>query len=148
MTFQHFAHTNAWGRKFDLATKKSKVNLGSSFEQTWEIFSPWCYIPRFSLEAFLVLEKKIFKCFYHTWAWQQSWLTHHDHLYEFSIPLHQKAPHEVWRKLAQGFQRSCSKVWRDDGWMDDGQRMDDDGRQVITIAHPELCSGELKKYRT
>ena len=34
MTFQHFPHTNAWGRKFDLAVKMSKVNLRSSFEQT------------------------------------------------------------------------------------------------------------------
>ena len=38
-----------------------------------------------------------------------------DHLYKFSIPLQKKAPHEVWRKLAQGFQRqSCSKVWTTD----------------------------------
>ena len=41
------------------------VNLGSSFEQTWQTMCPWCYIPRFSLKAFLVLKKKIFKCFYH-----------------------------------------------------------------------------------
>ena len=27
-------------------------------------------------------------------------------------------------------------------------RMMDDGRQVITIAHPELCSGELKSFIT
>ena len=34
--------------------------------------------------------------------------------------------------------RTCS-IWTDDG------RTDDDGRQVINIAHPEPCSGELKK---
>ena len=33
MTFQHFPHTNAWGCNFDLAVKRSKVNLGSSFEK-------------------------------------------------------------------------------------------------------------------
>ena len=27
MTFQHFPHTNAWGRKFDLAIKKVKGPL-------------------------------------------------------------------------------------------------------------------------
>ena len=26
------AHTNAWGRKFDLVVKRLKVNLGSSFD--------------------------------------------------------------------------------------------------------------------
>ena len=31
--FQHFPHTNVWGRKFDLAVKRSMVILGSSFEQ-------------------------------------------------------------------------------------------------------------------
>ena len=31
------------------------------------------------------------------------------------------------------------------GWMDDGWT-DDDRRQVITIAHPEPCSGEVKNY--
>ena len=35
ISFQHFPHTNAWGRKFDLAVKRSKVNLRSPFEQTW-----------------------------------------------------------------------------------------------------------------
>ena len=47
--------------KFDLALKRSKVNLCSSFEQTWKSLSPHCYILKFSFKAFLVLE--IFKCF-------------------------------------------------------------------------------------
>ena len=34
-TFQKFSHLNALGSKFDLDVKKVKVNLGSSFEQTW-----------------------------------------------------------------------------------------------------------------
>ena len=29
------SHLNALGKKFDLDDKKVKVNLGSSFEQTW-----------------------------------------------------------------------------------------------------------------
>ena len=33
-----------------------------------------------------------------------------------------------------------------DGRSDDG-RTDDDGRQVVTIAHPEPCSGELKQLK-
>ena len=31
-----------------------------------------------------------------------------------------------------------------DGWMDDERTTKDDRRQVIIIAHPEPCSGELK----
>ena len=58
-----FTHTNAYRRKFDYAVQRSNVNLGSSFEQTWITLSPRCSVTRFSLEAFLVLEKKIFKCF-------------------------------------------------------------------------------------
>ena len=49
--------------KFDHAVKRSNVKLGSSFEQTWIALSPQCSVTRFSFEAFLVLEKKIFKCF-------------------------------------------------------------------------------------
>ena len=46
MTFQHFPHTKAWGCKFDLAV----TNLVT--------LSPGCYIPRLTLEAIFVLEKK------------------------------------------------------------------------------------------
>ena len=34
MNFKHFPHINAQGRKLDIAEKRSKVNLGLSFEQT------------------------------------------------------------------------------------------------------------------
>ena len=33
--FSKKSHLNALGSKFDLDVKKVKVNLGSSFEQTW-----------------------------------------------------------------------------------------------------------------
>ena len=39
--------------------KKSKVILGLSFEQAWLTLRPRCYMPRVSIKAFLVLEKKI-----------------------------------------------------------------------------------------
>ena len=35
-------------------------------------------------------------------------------------------------------------MWTDGRRRDDVRRTDDDERQVITIAHPEPCSGELK----
>ena len=57
-------------------------------------------------------------------------LMDHDHLYKVLIPLWQKAPHEIWRKLAQGFQRTSHlKVWTEDARTD--------GRQNIIKANPE-----------
>ena len=35
ITFQKNSHLNALVSKYDLDVKKVKVNLGSSFEQTW-----------------------------------------------------------------------------------------------------------------
>ena len=34
-TFKKISHLNALGSKFDLDVKEVKVNLGSTFEQTW-----------------------------------------------------------------------------------------------------------------
>ena len=70
-------------------------------------------LPRFSLKAFLVLEKKSFRCFYQIWAWRPSWLTDHDHFEQIFNPPLQKGQYEIWRKVAQGFQRSRSKVFTD-----------------------------------
>ena len=39
-----------------------------------------------------VLEKKSFKGFYHTWAWQQSWLCDRKHFYKFMSPFPKEAP--------------------------------------------------------
>ena len=45
------------------------VKLGSSLEQTCKIWNPQCSVTRFSLEVFLVLEKKILSVFFHyIWA--------------------------------------------------------------------------------
>ena len=61
----------------------------------------------------------------------------------FQSPFNRRL-HMVWRILALGFQRrSCYKVWKDRQQMD-GRTTMDDGWQVITTAHPEPCSGELK----
>ena len=55
--------------------------------------------------AYLVLEKKIFKGFYHIWAWQPSWSMDHDHLSNPLFPQPKEAPHEIWATLAQRLQR-------------------------------------------
>ena len=76
-----------------------------------------------SAPASSVLEK-IFKGFYHIWAWRPSWLMDRDHFSNFSFPQPKEAPYEIWAKLAQRFQR-----WR-------RLKMLMDGRKVITISHP------------
>ena len=83
------------------------------------------------------MEKKIFKGFYHIWAWQPSWLTDRDHFSNLSFPHPKEAPYEIWAKLAQRLQRRSRLKMLTDG-------RTDDGRKVITRAHPEQSSGELK----
>ena len=56
-----------------------------------------------------------------------------DHLYTFSILLKQIAPQE--ENWPRGFR----------GEVVDGQRMDNDGRQVITISYPEPSAQERLK---
>ena len=67
---------------------------------------------RFSPMASSVLEKKIFKGFYHIWALWPSWSTSRDHFSNLSIPQPKEAPYEIWAKLAQRLQRrSRLKFW-------------------------------------
>ena len=49
-------------------------------------------MPSFKIIGLLVLEKKIFKGFYHIWAWRPSWSCDLDHLYKLSFPLPKEAP--------------------------------------------------------
>ena len=57
-------------------------------------------------EASSALEKKIFKGFYHIWAWRPSWSMDRDHFSNLSFPQPKVAPHEIWTTLAQRLQRS------------------------------------------
>ena len=68
-----------------------------------------------------------------------------DHFSNFSFPHPKEAPYEIWAKLAQRLQRRSRLKILTDGRIDG--RTDartDDRRKVITIAHPEQSSGELK----
>ena len=91
---------------------------------------------RFSPKASSVLEKKIFKGFYHIWAWRPSWSMDRNHFSNFSFPQPKEAPYEIWVKLAQRLQRRSRLKMLTDGRTE--------GRKVITIAHAEHSSGELK----
>ena len=94
-------------------------------------------LQRFSPKAFSVLEKKIFKGFYHIWTWRPSWSMDRNHFSNFSFPHPKEAPYEIWAKLAQRLQRRSRLKMLMDG-------RTDNGRKVIAIAHPEQSSGELK----
>ena len=66
--------------------------------------------------------------------------TDRNHFSNFSFTHPKEAPYEIWAKLAQRFQRSRLKMLTH-GRTD---ARTDDRRKVITIAHPEQSSGELK----
>ena len=73
---------------------------------------PRWLMQRFSPKASSVLEKKIFKGFYHIWAWRPSWSTNRDRFSNLLFPLSKEAPYEIWAKLAQRLQRrSCLNFW-------------------------------------
>ena len=73
---------------------------------------PQWFMQTFSPKASSVLEKKIFKGFYHIWAWRPSWSTNCDHFRNRLFPLPKEAPYEIWAKLSQRLQRrSCLKFW-------------------------------------
>ena len=83
-------------------------------------------MPSFKIIGLLVLEKKIFKGFYHIWAWRPSWSGDLDYLYKLSFPLPKEAPHKIWLLLAKRFQRRrCLNIVDDD----DDDNNDDNGRQ-------------------
>ena len=50
-------------------------------------------------QASSVLEKKIFKGFYHIWAWQPSWSMDRDHFSNLSFPQPKEAPYEILAKF-------------------------------------------------
>ena len=86
--------------------------------------------PRFWRRRFL-------KVFYHIWVWRPSWSTDHDHFSILSFPQLKEAPYEILAKLVQRLQKRSRLKMLTDG-------RTDEGRKVITIAHPEHSSGELK----
>ena len=73
--FQHFSHTNVWrlykciGKKTWPRHKKVKCQCTTIILATLVDLPSPKIMQRFSPKASLVLEKKIFKGFYHIWAW-------------------------------------------------------------------------------
>ena len=83
-------------------------------------------MPSFNIIGLLVLEKKIFKCFYHLWAQWPSWSCDQSHLYKFLFPLPKEAPHKIWLWLAKRLRRRrCLKMVNNDD--------DDAGRRSMGI---------------
>ena len=106
---------------------------------------PRWFMQRFSPKPSSVLEKKIFKGFYHIWAWQPSWSMDSDHLSYFLFPQPKEAPYEIWAKLAQGLQRRSRLKMLTDGRMDartdaqtdaptDGRTTDEKWSQYSSLA--------------
>ena len=94
-TVFNFSYKKAYVTKFDLGINNVKVNPGSSFVQTMMDWSLQDYIQSFVEIGPLVPEEKIFKGFYHKWAWRPAWLCDLDHLYKLLLPLPKEAIHEI-----------------------------------------------------
>ena len=52
-----------------------------------------------------VLEKKIFKWFYHIWAWRPYWSCDQNILHKFWLTYQKGSSHEIWVQLGQWFVR-------------------------------------------
>ena len=90
--------------------KRSKCQRTTILLATLWTSCPRWFVQRFSPKAFSVLEKKIFKGFYHIWAWWPSWSTDRGNFSYLWFPHPKVAPYEIWAKLAQRPQRrSCLK---------------------------------------
>ena len=68
--------------------------------QSWWYLGTQCYIPSFKVIGQLVLGK-IFKGFYHIWAWWPYWSGDLEGLYKFLFPQPKEALKEIWLHLAQ-----------------------------------------------
>ena len=75
-------------------------------------------------KVFSVLEEKIFKGFYHIWAWRPSWSTDRDHFSNFSFPHPKEPSYEIWAKLAQRLQRRIRLKMLMDGRTDGRTKSD------------------------
>ena len=60
---------------------------------------------RFSHQASSVMEKKIFKGFYHIWSWPPPWSMDGNNFSNLSFPCPKEAPNEIWATLARRLQR-------------------------------------------
>ena len=72
----------------------------------------------------LVLEEKIFKGFYHIWAWQPSWSFDLHHLYQFSLLCSHELPHSIRFQITQQFfRRKRRSKFENRATISQGQRM-------------------------
>ena len=104
INFQKNSHWNALGSKFDLDVKYVKVNLGSSFEQTYRphIHNATYQVPRSSAFSF---RRRFLNGFNHIWAWWPSWSCDQNILHKFWLTYHKESSHEIWVQLGQWFVR-------------------------------------------
>ena len=132
---QHFSHTNVWclykciGKQTWPRRKKGKRQCTTIILATLVGSLPRWFVQRFSPKTSSVLEMKIFKDFYHIWAWRPSWSTYRDHFSNLTFPQPKETPYETWTKLAQRLQRRSRLKMLMDGRTDaraDGRRTKSD----------------------
>ena len=90
--------------------KKVKCQRTTIFLATLvDLLPPW-FVHTFSPKASSVLEKKLFKGFYHIWAWRPFWSMNSDHFSNLSLPRPNKAQYEIWANFAQWLQRRSFEI--------------------------------------
>ena len=94
--------------------------------------------------------KWIFLSFFNRLPWQPEFFMDFNSFSYFEKGPPKDHSCEVWWILAKWFKRRCylsKKLTTHDTrrTTDDWRRTTDDGQRAITIAHLELCSGELKR---
>ena len=90
-------------------------------------------------QSFLASGEEDFKCFNHISAWRPFYFKDRDHLYNFSIPLNTRLHVKFEKKNDPGVSEEKS--------FKDVDARTDDGRRVITIAHPEPSAQMSKKQQ-
>ena len=107
---EHFLHTNVWcpykciGKQTWPRRKKVKHQCTNITLATLVDLPPPMVYAKIQPKASSVLEK-IFKGFYHIWAWRPSWSTARNCFSNLLFPQPKEAPYEIWAKFAQRLQR-------------------------------------------
>ena len=108
---QHFFHTNVWGtykciwKQTWPRCKKVKHQFTTLILATLVDLLSLMICAKIQPKGSSVLKKKIFKGFYHIWAWQPSWSMDPDHFSNLSFPQPKEAPHKIWATLTQRLKR-------------------------------------------
>ena len=109
MTFQHFPHTNAWGRKFDFAVKTSYTTI--ILTNIVDLESPMLYTNQYSaLKFFWFWRRRFLRVFfYYIWAWRPSCSMAWNHSNILSMPFQSRSHRIVTEQVSAQLDQSLGR---------------------------------------